>query len=131
TLDVGAMGGVEVGDRFFVWPKRSAKAPASAIAEVAVVRVDASRAWVEPAFGAVLSTSDPRLAHATVSPSGYGRARGRVRLVPTTGDGERLLPEVLPGAGGLAIAGAADPDATIMAEVIETDGTLEIRRPSG
>src|SRR5690606_2808378 len=45
--------------------------------------------------------------------------------------GERLLPEVLPGAGGLAIAGAADPDATIMAEVIETDGTLEIRRPSG
>ncbi|MEZ4448425.1 MAG: caspase family protein [Nannocystaceae bacterium] len=128
TLDVGSMCGVEVGDRFFVWPRKPSKGPTPALVEVVVTRVDASRAWVEPVGASASATLG---AHATVSPSGYGRARGRVRLVATTGGGEGCLPEVIPGAGGLATMDDEGIDAAIMAEVIETDGTLEVRRPGG
>jgi len=128
TLDVGAMCGVEVGDRFFVWPR---EVGAASIGEVRVVRVDASRAWVERCEEGTCAADDERLANASVSPAGYARPRARVRCEATSEAGRRLLGAVVPEIGGVVEAGSAGCDAAAAVEVIERDGWLEVRRPGG
>lgn len=127
-LDVGAMCGVEVGDRFFVWPR---EVGAAAIGEVRAVRVDASRAWVEPCEAGTCAADDERVAHASVSPAGYARPRGEVRLGVTSEAGRRLLGAVVPESRVAVQAGSAGSDAAAAVEVSERDGWLEVRRPGG
>lgn len=125
--DYGEISGATVGDELLVWPMT---AGAGALGVVRVVRVDASRAWVE-AVGWQLDAQDPRLALASLSRTERsGRPPARVRVVSVSGSVAAELARSLATCGSVAtVVGTGDEE--VAAELVEGGGLLKIRRPGG
>jgi hypothetical protein len=128
--DYGEISGATVGDELLVWPM---KAGGGALGVVRVVRVDASRAWVE-AVGWQLDAQDPRLVMASLSRTERsGRPPTRVRVVSVSGSVAAALARSLATCGSVAAAvGDSDGEEEgVAVELVEGDGWLRIRRPGG